>query len=153
MCLYELDRVLSLRLLCFIILRPRQNGGRFADNIFKCNSLKQNLCILDYISPKVIVNSVIDSDKCLAPNRRQSNAWTNNDSVHWYRHASPGLRIKLYCVWLNSDDNDLDYIRNLCVLVECITRSTRSPVTWRRYQTCKGVCTRFLMLLWFDVGR
>ena len=92
MCLYELDRVLPLRLLYSIILRPRQNGDRFADNIFKCNSLKQNLCILDYISPKVIVNSVIDSDKCLAPNRRQSNAWTNNDPVHWYRHASPGLK-------------------------------------------------------------
>ena len=65
------------------ILRPRQNGRHFADDIFKCIFLTENVWISMNISlkfvPKVqINNSSIGSDNGLAPTRWQAIVRTND---------------------------------------------------------------------------
>ena len=65
-------------------LRPRQNGRHFADDIFKCIFLNENVWIPIKISlkfvPKGPINkySSISSDNGLAPARRQAIIWTND---------------------------------------------------------------------------
>ena len=45
----------------FNILWPEQNGHNFADDIFKCIFLKENVCILIEISMKFVPGSPIDN--------------------------------------------------------------------------------------------
>ena len=48
-----------------ITLRPRQNGRRFAADIFKCIFVNENLCILIQISLKFVPKYPIDSNPAL----------------------------------------------------------------------------------------
>ena len=66
-------------------LRPRQNGRHFADDIFKCIFLKENIWIPIKISlkfvPKGSINNIpacIGLDNGLVPSRRQAIIWTND---------------------------------------------------------------------------
>ena len=52
-------------------LSPEQNGHHFADDIFKCIFMNENLCILIQISLNFV------------PNKLQAIIWTNADPVHW----------------------------------------------------------------------
>ena len=75
----------------FNTLRLRQNGCYFADNIFKCIYLNENLCVLTRISlkfvPKGWYQTSIGSDNGLAPNRWQAIIWTNDGLVYCCLHA------------------------------------------------------------------
>ena len=68
-------------------LRRRQNGHHFADDIFKCIFLNENVWILIKISVKFVpedpVNKYysIGSDNGLAPNRQQAIIWTNGGLI------------------------------------------------------------------------
>ena len=57
-------------------LRPRQNGGYFPDDKFKCIFLNENSCILMKISLKFVI-----SDDSLALVRRQAIIWINDGLV------------------------------------------------------------------------
>ena len=45
----------------FIILRSRQDGRHFADDIFKCIFFTENCCILIQFSPKYVPMGPIDN--------------------------------------------------------------------------------------------
>ena len=45
--------------------RPRQNGHHFADNIFKCISMNEKICILIQISLKFVPRGLIDNKAAL----------------------------------------------------------------------------------------
>ena len=55
-------------------LKPRQNGRYFADYIFKCIFLNENVWILI----DILQYSSIGSDNGLAPTRQQAIIWTND---------------------------------------------------------------------------
>ena len=62
------------------ILRSRQNGRRFADDVFKCIFLNKNVRISLKISLRFVTKVPIDSigsDNGLAPFMRQAIIWTN----------------------------------------------------------------------------
>ena len=50
---------------CISILRPRQDGRHFADNIFTCIFFKENCCILIKFSLKYVRNGPIDNNSAL----------------------------------------------------------------------------------------
>ena len=66
-------------------MMPEQNGHHFADNIFKCVFLKEEVCNLIEIPLKFIAMGPIDnkllfgSENCLSPNKKQIITWTNVD--------------------------------------------------------------------------
>ena len=65
----------------FNILRLRQNGRYFADDIFNCIFLNENVWILTNISRKLVPKcqySSIGSDNGLVPTRWQAIILTNN---------------------------------------------------------------------------
>ena len=65
-------------------MRPRQSGRDFADDIFKCIFLNENVQISDKNSLKFVLKglnwqySSIGSDNDLVPNRREAIIWTND---------------------------------------------------------------------------
>ena len=67
-----------------------------ADDIFNCISLNENDRIPIQISLKYVPRSPIDnkpvigSGNGLAPSRRQSITWTNDDPVYWRMYAALG---------------------------------------------------------------
>ena len=76
-------------------LRPRQNGHHFADDIFKCIFLNENVLIAIKISLKFVPKgpeqySSICSDNGLAPSRRQAIIWINDGqfSDAYMRHSA-----------------------------------------------------------------
>ena len=83
---------------------PGQNGRHFADDIFKCIFLNENLCILIQISLKFVSKGPIDNKWALV----QVMAWrrTATSAVHTFHHAwSPCMTISGYGflhVWLLS---------------------------------------------------
>ena len=68
-------------------LLPGQNGRRFADDMFKCIFLNENMWISNEISLKYVLWVLIDNiqyvstglDNGLAPSKRQVIIWTNAD--------------------------------------------------------------------------
>ena len=68
------------------MLSRRQNGRYFPDDIFKWIFLNENVLISIKISlkfvPKGPINISIGSDNDLAPARRQTISWTNDNPVH-----------------------------------------------------------------------
>ena len=79
--------LVTLYIIVFIqvnTLRPRQNGHHFADDIFKCIFLNENVWILIKISlkfvPKGPINNIpsLVQIMVLAPSRRQAIIWTND---------------------------------------------------------------------------
>ena len=61
-------------------LKPRQNGRHFADDIFKCIFLNENVWIPIKFSMKFVPKGPINSigaDNGLAPDRRQAIVWNN----------------------------------------------------------------------------
>ena len=78
-------------------LRPRQNGRHFADAIFKCNLLNENVWIPIKSSLKFVPKGPINYIPALVQimawqhNRRQAIIWTNDDPVQQRIYASLGL--------------------------------------------------------------
>ena len=73
-------------------LRPRQDGRRFPDDIFKYIFLNEILWISIKISLKFVPRGPINnvgSDNGLAPARRQAIIWSNNGSFTdaYMRHS------------------------------------------------------------------
>ena len=70
---------------CFNTLRLRQNGRHFADNIFKCIVLNENVWIVIKISlkfvPKGPNNNIpaFSLDNGLVPSRQQAIIWNKDD--------------------------------------------------------------------------
>ena len=60
----------------FNTLKHEQNGRRFADSIFKCIFVNENVCILIYISLKCVPKDAIDNEYALV----QVMAWHRTDS-------------------------------------------------------------------------
>ena len=64
--------------------RPKQNGRRYPDDIFKCIFLNENICVLINISLKFVPKGQINNIQSLvqnyglAPTRRQAIIWTND---------------------------------------------------------------------------
>ena len=71
--------------------RSRQNGRHFADDIFKCIFVNDNIWIPIGISLNFIPNDLIDNVSALVQNRRQAIIWTNDGFVWWRIYASLGL--------------------------------------------------------------
>ena len=80
--------------------RPRQYGHHFADNIFKCIFLNENVWILNTISLKCVRYGPINNMSALvwlalarlvSPVQRQTIIWTTDGLVHWRSYASFGL--------------------------------------------------------------
>ena len=71
----------------FNSLRPRQNRHHIADDVFKYNFLNENVWIPIKMSLKFVPKDPFD----LAPNRRQTIIWTNEDPVQRHIYASLGL--------------------------------------------------------------
>ena len=75
---------------------PGQNGRHFADNMFKCIFLNENIWISNKISLKNVPWGLIDryvstgSDNGLVSFRRQGIIWTNADAVYWCIYAEVG---------------------------------------------------------------
>ena len=69
-------------------LIPRQNGHHFADDIFKCIFLNENVWILIRLSQKFVLRSPIDNKPTLV----QVMAWRRNNvnPVHWRINAPLG---------------------------------------------------------------
>ena len=68
-------------------LRPRENGCRFPDDIFKPIFLKENIWISIKISLKIVPKSPITNIATLVglvPNKQQAIIWTNDG---WITHA------------------------------------------------------------------
>ena len=72
-------------------LKPRQNGRHFADDIFKCIFLDENVWIPIKLHRRVqLKHSSTGSDNGLTPLRRQAIIW-NNDGYFtdaYMRHSS-----------------------------------------------------------------
>ena len=67
---------------CLYKLAPEQNGRHFADDIFKCSLLNENVCILIQISLMFALKSLVNdvstgSGNDLVPDRRQAITWTS----------------------------------------------------------------------------
>ena len=79
------------RVCIFITLRPRQNGGHFPDNIFKCILLNENVWILLKISLKFVPQGSIKNIPALvqwsAPSHYLDQWWLNYRCIY----ASLGL--------------------------------------------------------------
>ena len=73
----------------FNILTPRQNGHRFADDIYKCIFLNANLWISIKLSLKFV--PIIGSDNGLAPTRRPLSVPMMVRSPMYIIYASLGL--------------------------------------------------------------
>ena len=77
-------------------LRPRQDARHFADDIFKCVFLNEDIWISINISLKFVpmgpINNIssIGSDNGLPPSRRQAIIWTNDDELAdaYMRHSA-----------------------------------------------------------------
>ena len=71
---------------CVNTLKPRQNGRRFAEDMFKCIFMNERFCISIRISLNFVSKAPIDNKSALvqimgmAPNRRQAIIWTDDDS-------------------------------------------------------------------------
>ena len=61
----------------------------FADDIFVCIFLNENIWIVMKISLKFVHRGPIDNMTAMAPNRRQVIIWTNDELG--YRHVSASL--------------------------------------------------------------
>ena len=78
-------------------LRPRQNRHHFAEPIFKCIFLNENIMILIKIDLSLFQESnkqyfSISSDNGLAPSRRHAIIWTNDGSfTDAYMHHSASM--------------------------------------------------------------
>ena len=79
------------------VLRPRQNGHHFPDDIFKCIFFNENVCLSITISLKFVPKGPTNNIPALVPdnglglNRRQAIIWTNDGLVYWCIYASLGL--------------------------------------------------------------
>ena len=74
------------------ILRLRQNGCRFADNVFKCIFFNETEFLSQFHwSLFLRVHASIGSDNGLAQIRQQAIIWTNDGLVYWCIFASLGL--------------------------------------------------------------
>ena len=62
-------------------LRPRQNGNRFADEIFKCISMNANVWIFSKISLKYVPGRLIDNMAALV--RIMGWRWSGNKPCLW----------------------------------------------------------------------
>ena len=65
---------------------PGQNGRHFADDIFNCIFLKENI----WIAIKLHWNLYPMSHNGLAPNKRQAFFWINVGPLHWLIYAAAG---------------------------------------------------------------
>ena len=74
-------------------LRPRQTNCHFADDIFKCIFLIENLAILIKTSLEFVPKGPIDNKPALVQIMawRQAIIWTNDGLVYWCIYASLGL--------------------------------------------------------------
>ena len=78
-------------------LKMRQSDRHFADNVFKCISLNENLRNVIQVSLKFVRKirnrnkPVLVQISGLAPIRRQCIIWTNDGLVHWRIYASLDL--------------------------------------------------------------
>ena len=94
-------------------LRPRQNGRHFADDIFKCIFLNENVWISIKISLKFVPKGPINNIPVLV----QIMAWRRQATshyldqwwfVHWRIYASLGLNELTHCgVVMLYDESDL----------------------------------------------
>ena len=70
-------------------LRPRQSGCNFAEDIFKCLSLNENVRISIKIPLKFVANDLINyipalvQITSLALTKQQAIIWTNDAGVWW----------------------------------------------------------------------
>ena len=96
------------------MLSPRQNGRHFADNIFKCIFLNENVWIAIDISLKFVHWSVklkifhIGSDNGLVPIRPEAIIWTTDDyfsDAYMHHSASMSLDQIEYCFYGNAFQN------------------------------------------------
>ena len=59
---FKTSMIWALRIICVNSLKPRQNGRHFADDIFKCIFLNENVWFLKKISlnfvPKGLINNI-----------------------------------------------------------------------------------------------
>ena len=73
------------------LLKPKQNGRNFADNICKCILFEIGLIWLKFV-PKGTINNNAALFKCgLVPNKHQAIIWTNVGLIYWHIYASFGL--------------------------------------------------------------
>ena len=70
-CVLVCFRSMSIMVVSFASLRPRQNDGHWAENIFKCIFLNQNYRILNQISLQFVTCGTTDNDLILV----QITAW------------------------------------------------------------------------------
>ena len=71
------------------ILRLRQNGQHFADDIFKCIFLNENVLISIKISLKFVLEGSFNNFPALVEIMgRQAIIWTNDGQVYWCIYAS-----------------------------------------------------------------
>ena len=71
--------------LTFNTLRLGQNGRHLADDIFRCIFLKENMCILIWISPKFVHKGPINNQSATV----QVMAWCRQTTSHYLNHCWP----------------------------------------------------------------
>ena len=98
------------------ILRPRQNGRYFADDIFRCIFLNENACISLKISlkfvPKVRINNIPALAQIMAWRRQATSHYLSQWwLVYWRIYASLGLNelIRQQAISCTSDNQDLKW--------------------------------------------
>ena len=88
-------------------LKPRQNGRHFADDIFKCIFLNENVWILIEISLKFIPNGPINNIAALV----QIMAWRRSGDKPW----SEPMMIKVYASLGPNELNYISLVRNTSI--------------------------------------
>ena len=71
---------MTLEITTIYTVKPRQNGRRFADDIFKSIFQYENLWISTKISPKFVLLCRIDIK---SPSGRQAIIWNNGGLIYW----------------------------------------------------------------------
>ena len=134
-------------------MRPRQNGRHFADNIFKCIFLNENVWILIENFTGVCSEgsnweySIIGSDNGLALIRRQAIICTNECIGYWWIYASLGLnesinsfsdfvyirhhRLFFYIFFIFFCNTELSRARNKCISVNSYQKNS-VELSWNR---------------------
>ena len=93
-------------------------AANFADDMFKCIFLNENVWIWIIISLKFVPKGPINN----IPIRRQANVWTNDDFVCWRIYAALGLNELTH--WQNGRhfaDDTFKHIflnKNVCISIE-----------------------------------
>ena len=130
---------------------PTQNGRHFADDIFKCIFMNENVWILMKISlkfvPKVPINNI--------PALVQIMAWRRpgdkplSEPIIWlvYRriYASPGLNELMYVQFLLSvhySDIIMSVMESQIIGVSIVCSTVCSGADQRKHQSCAALLTK-----------